>query len=36
MEEAGKKKWTSVALVVGAIAFVIALIYFTVISTINL
>lgn len=36
MEEAGKKKWTSVALVVGAITFVVALIYFTVIASLNL
>lgn len=36
MEEAGKKKWASVVLVVGAISFIIALIYFTVISSINM
>lgn len=36
MEEARKKKWTSVILVVGAIGFIIALIYFTVISSINM
>lgn len=36
MEEAGKKKLASVVLVVGAIGFIIALIYFTVISSINM
>jgi len=36
MEEAGKKKWVSVVLVVGAIGFIIALVYFTVISSINM
>lgn len=36
MEEAGKKKWASILLVIGAIGFIIALIYFTVISSINM
>ena len=33
MEEARKKKWASVALIIGAIGFIIIMIYFTVIST---
>ena len=32
MEEARKKKWASVALIIGAIGFIIIMIYFTVIS----
>ena len=36
MEEAGKKKWGSVALIIGAIAFIIIMIYFTVISSLNM
>jgi hypothetical protein len=36
MEEAGKKKWASIVLIVGAIIFIVLLIYFTVISSINL
>lgn len=36
MEEAGKKKWASVFLVIAAIGFIVALIYFTVISSINM
>jgi hypothetical protein len=36
MEEAGKKKWSSIVLIVGAIVFIVLLIYFTVISSINL
>ena len=35
MEEARKKKWGSVALIIGAIAFIIIMIYFTVISSLN-
>ena len=34
MEEARKKKWGSVALIIGAIAFI--MIYFTVISSLNM
>ena len=36
MEEAGKKKWSRIVLIVGAIIFIVLLIYFTVISSINL
>ena len=36
MEEARKKKWGSVALIIGAIAFIIIMIYFTVISILNM
>lgn len=36
MEEARKKKWASIALVIGAIAFIIIMIYFTVISSLNM
>ena len=36
MEEARKKKWGSVALIIGAIAFIIIMIYFTVISSLNM
>ena len=36
MEEARKKKWASVALIIGAIAFIIIMIYFTVISCLNM
>ena len=38
MEEARKKKWEwgSVALIIGAIAFIIIMIYFTVISSLNM
>ena len=35
MEEARKKKWASVALIIGAIGFIIIMIYFTVISSLN-
>ncbi len=37
MEEARKKqKWASIALVIGAIGFIIIVIYFTVISSLNM
>lgn len=36
MEEARKKKWASVALIIGAIGFIIIMIYFTVISSFNM
>ena len=36
MEEARKKKWGSVALIIGAIAFIINMIYLTVISSLNM
>ena len=36
MEEARKKKWASVALIIGAIGFIIIMIYFTVISSLNI
>ena len=36
MEEARKKKWASIALVIGAICFIIIVIYFTVISSLNM
>ena len=36
MEEARKKKWASIALVIGAIGFIIIVIYFTVISSVNM
>ena len=36
MEEARKKKWASVALIIGAIGFIIIMIYFTVISSLNM
>ena len=35
-EEARKKKWASVALIIGAIGFIIIMIYFTVISSLNM
>ena len=36
MEESRKKKWGSVALIIGAIAVIIIMIYFTVISSLNM
>ena len=36
MEEARKKKWASIALVIRAIGFIIIVIYFTVISSLNM
>ena len=36
MEEARKKKWGSVALIIGAIAFIFIMFYFTVISSHNM
>ena len=36
MEEARKKKWASVALIIGAIGFIIIMIYFTVPPSLNM
>ena len=36
MEEARKKKWASVALIIGALAFIIIIIYLTIIARLNM